>query len=60
MNIKQFIDNLKDNGVPVILLRDPKTKEPSISFTLVVVSFIYLSMGIFSNYFTFLKGIKIC
>ena len=57
MDFKQILKLLQDNGIPVVLLRDIVSKGPSLSFTLVVISFCWLTMGIFSNYFSFLKGI---
>lgn len=58
-SVKDFIKKLQSQGLPIILLQDPKTKEPSLSFTLVVLAAIYCAMGIFSNYFVFLKGINV-
>jgi hypothetical protein len=35
---KNFVSNLASKGVPILVARDPKSKEPSVTLTLVVVS----------------------
>lgn len=44
--MKEFIKQLQDNGIPVILFRDYKTKAPSISFTLVIISAVIVILGL--------------
>lgn len=31
---------LNSNGIPVLVFRDPRTKEPSITFSMLIVSFV--------------------
>lgn len=38
--IKQLIKDLQSKGVPLLYLQDPKTKQPSITFTMMVISFV--------------------
>lgn len=49
MKLKEFYNQLMENGIRVPLIRDPKTKLPSISYTLVIVSFIYSLVAIALN-----------
>lgn len=58
MNINDLIKQLQSNGIPIILLKCPKTKEPSLSLTLVVISAFFVVISILSNFFAFLKGIN--
>ena len=36
---KQFIENMNTKGIPVPMIRDGKTNSPSVSLTLVFISF---------------------
>ena len=56
--IKSSTDKLVENGIPIFFVRDPKTKEPSVSLTILLVSLIFVLAGILNNYFVFLKGIN--
>lgn len=56
--MKDFLKKLTDLGLPLIWVRDPFTKLPSVSLTLVVVSCIYVQAAILSNWLAFLKGIN--
>ncbi len=58
-SIKDFIKKLQNQGIPVIMFQDIKTKEPSFSFTLALISTVIYIVAIFSNYFAFLKGINV-
>lgn len=44
--IKALIKTMQEKGIPVLFVRDPKTKEPSVSLTMVVVSFGLCVIGI--------------
>jgi hypothetical protein len=43
--IKEFIKYLQENGVPIFFIKDPATKSPSVSLTMLVISF---SLCVFS------------
>ncbi len=47
--IKQFITWCNAKGIPVPVLRDPVTQTPSTSFTLVVVSSGFVSLGLLNS-----------
>lgn len=38
--LKQLLKDMQDRGIPLLYLRDPKTKEPSVTFSMMVVSFV--------------------
>lgn len=38
--LKQLVKDLQDKGIPLIYLRDPKTQLPSITFSMMVISFV--------------------
>ena len=38
--LKALLKDLQDRGVPLFYLRDPKTREPSVTFSMTVISFI--------------------
>jgi hypothetical protein len=56
--MKEFLKKLTDLGLPLIWIRDPFTKLPSVSLTLVIVSCFYLQAAILSNFLVCLKGIN--
>jgi hypothetical protein len=53
--IKQFIVDLNEKGFPLPLLRDPKIDGPSVSLTLMVISFVIAAGGLIGK-FTKLTG----
>ena len=44
--IKEFIDKLNENGIPLPILRDQLTGQPSITYTLVLVSSVLCVLGL--------------
>lgn len=48
--LKQLIIKLNEYGIPVPLLRDPKSKLPSITMTMMVVSFNFVLIGMIGKY----------
>lgn len=57
--IKQFIDSLNSKGIPLPLLRDPKVNGPSISFTMMFISFNVVLVGLIGKYAKALDGIDV-
>ncbi len=47
--VKEFLAKANDAGIPLPLFRDPKTHLASISFTLLVLSFLYAAIMIVLN-----------
>jgi hypothetical protein len=58
LNIKPFLDTLKNNGISLVWIQDPISKLPSVSLSNLVLSIILVDIGLFSNYFTIFKGIS--
>jgi len=50
-----IIKNLQDKGVPILVIRDPLTKLPSVSLTLMVIAFFFVSFSVINSYFGWLK-----
>lgn len=57
--IKQFILKLNVYGIPVPLLRDPKSKGPSVSLTLLFISSLFVEAGLIGKFTKLLDGIDI-
>lgn len=55
--IKDFISKLQENGVPVFFIKDPITKAPSVSLTLVVVSAFYVQLALLNSAAAIFKGV---
>ena len=55
--LKVLFNRIKDLGLPLIWVRDPIQKLPSVSLTLLMVSFVFMLAAILTNYLAFLKGI---
>ncbi len=50
VNLKNFILKLNESGIPLPLLRDNKTGNGSISYTLLVISATIVAVGLIGNY----------
>jgi hypothetical protein len=57
--IKQKIRELQDKGLPIIILQDPISKLPSITFTFLVVSGVMVILGLVGKFVTAAGGIDI-
>jgi len=55
--IKEIIKNLQDKGVPVILLQDIITKQPSITFSFFVISGVLVIAGLIGKFAKLSGGI---
>jgi len=53
----EFVNWCNQKGIPVPVGRDPKTQEPSVSFTLVVVSSFFVAIGLLNSVAQIFKGI---
>ena len=48
--IKQFINNLNERGVVLPFVRDPKTSQPSVTLTLMLISFAIAAGGLITKF----------
>lgn len=53
-NIKSFIIKLNEFGVPLPLLRDPVKKQPSVSLTILFISFNMVLIGLIGKWSKYL------
>lgn len=58
-SIKQFIGKFNSRGIPVPLIRDPKSGNGSISLTLLFISSLFVEVGLIGKYSKLLEGIDI-
>ena len=58
IDVKSFLKKLTDNGIVLAWVQDPVTKLPSVSLSNLILSILLVLIGIFSNYFVFLKGVN--
>jgi hypothetical protein len=57
--LKEFAKQLNSLGIPLPMVRDPKTGMASVSLTLVVLSSIYVQVGLIGKYSKLLDGIDL-
>lgn len=57
--IKAQIKEWQEKGVPIFFLRDPITKLPSVSLTMMVVSFTLCFVSLLNSFAKLFKGIDI-
>ncbi len=50
--IKDFLNKLNQKGIPIPLIKDPKSGMGSVSLSLVVLSSIWVQVALFCKYFT--------
>jgi len=57
--IKKFINKLQKSGLPLLWIKDPISKLPSVSLSILLLSVVLVLLGVLSNFFVFLKGINV-
>lgn len=57
--LKELVNLLNSKGIPLPMVRDPKTGVGSVSLTLVVISSIFLEIGLIGKYAKMLEGIDV-
>lgn len=57
--LSELASKLNKQGVPIPLLRDPKTGEGSISFSMMFISFNIVAVGLIGKYAKILEGIDL-
>lgn len=58
-SIKQKIRDLNEKGIPLPMLTDPKTKESSVSLTMMIISFNVVLLGLMGKAAGFLGGVNL-
>ena len=59
MKLKQQIDKLNKYGVPLPMIRDPKTGLGSVSLTLVLLSSVYVQLALLNMFAQMFQGVDI-
>lgn len=57
--IKQFLKKLQDLGLPLIWLRDPVNKQPSVSLSIMMISFLIVILSLINIFANIVKGVDI-
>ena len=59
MDIKGFFAKMNEFGIPMPMIRDPKTGKSSVSLTLVILSSVYVQLALINMFAKFFKGVDI-
>lgn len=57
--IKEFFAKINSKGIPMPLIRDPKTGMGSVSLTLLFISSLYVQVGLIGKYSKLLEGVDV-
>ena len=57
--MKKFINSLNKHGVPIPMIRDPRTGLGSVSLTLVFLSSMYVQLALLNMFAQMFKGVDI-
>jgi hypothetical protein len=57
--LKQLIKELQDKGAPLVFLRDPITKLPSVSLSLLIISFILSIFALINKFAKVVDGVDV-
>lgn len=55
--IKQFVFDLNEKGVPIPLVRDPNTDSPSVTMTMMIISFMIAAGGLIGKFANILGAV---
>jgi hypothetical protein len=55
--IKEIINKMNEKGIPIPMVRDPKTQKPSVSLTLVVISGNIVLISLLNSFANVFKGV---
>lgn len=58
MNIKAWIQKMNEYGIPLPMVRDPKTQKASVSLTLVFLSSFYVQVSIVNKFAKWFDGVS--
>jgi hypothetical protein len=53
------IKELQESGVPLLFFRDPRTKLPSVSLTMMLISFLLVLVGLINKWAQLVQGIEL-
>lgn len=54
-----LLEKLQKEGIPIILVQDPITKLPSVSLTLLVISFVLSGFALINKFTKIVEGVDI-
>ena len=57
--LKELIKELQDKGAPLVFLRDPITKLPSVSLSLLIISFILSIFALINKFAKVVDGVDV-
>lgn len=57
--IKQKIKELQEQGVPLLFAKDPVSKQPSVSLSLLLVSFVLCIFSLINKFAKIVEGVDI-
>lgn len=57
--LKQKIKELQEKGFPIIFLRDPLTKKPSVSLSLLLISFLLTIFSLINKFAKIVDGVDV-
>lgn len=57
--LKESIKELQDKGMPLIFIKDPVSKLPSVSLTLLIISFILSIFALINKFAKIVDGVDI-
>ena len=57
--LKQKIQELQEKGIPLVFVKDPLTKTPSVSLTLLIISFILSIFSLINKFAKIVDGVDV-
>lgn len=57
--LKELIKKLQEKGLPLVFLRDPISKSPSVSLTLLIVSFLLSIFSLINKFAKIVDGVDV-
>jgi beta-phosphoglucomutase-like phosphatase (HAD superfamily) len=57
--LKELIKELQERGAPLVFLRDPITKLPSVSLSLLIISFILSIFALINKFAKIVDGVDV-
>jgi hypothetical protein len=58
-NSKEFLKNLQESGVPLFFIKDPVEKKPSVSLTLLIISFLLSLFSLLNKFAKIFDGVDV-
>jgi ABC-type bacteriocin/lantibiotic exporter with double-glycine peptidase domain len=57
--LKEHIKKLQEQGIPLLFVRDPLTKQPSVSLTLLIISFFLSIFSLINKFAKIVEGVDV-